>query len=238
MVDKLIEKYKGKAKTLYTTSAPDRLYCEFRNDTSAFNGIKVESLDRKGLVNNYFNAHIMQHLENKGIATHFVERVADDASVVKTLEMFPLECVVRNIAAGSICKRLGLEKGQKLTPPIFEFFYKDDALGDPLINESHIETFGWAEKSDVETMRALTLEINQVLSQLFLEHGMTLVDYKLEFGVAEGRIVLGDEFTPDGCRIWDSETLEVLDKDRFRQDLGNVVESYEAVAKRLGVDLP
>jgi len=238
MVVKRIEKYKGKAKTLYTTSDPSILYCEFRDDTSAFNGVKIDKLYRKGLVNNYLNAYIMQYLENNGIDTHFVERVADNASIVKKLEMFPLECVVRNVAAGSICKRLGVEKGQILTPPIFEFFYKDDALGDPLINDSHIETFGWAKKSDVESIRALTLKINQILSQLFLEHSMTLVDYKLEFGVFEGQIILGDEFTPDGCRIWDSETLEMLDKDRFRQDLGDVVESYELVARRLGVNLP
>tara|TARA_R110002110_G_scaffold400317_1_gene616639 strand:+ start:59182 stop:59898 length:717 start_codon:yes stop_codon:yes gene_type:complete len=238
MVSKLIEKYKGKAKTLYTTEDPSKFYCEFRNDTSAFNGIKVESLDRKGLVNNYFNAHIMHHLENNGVDTHFVERIADNASLVKKLEMFPLECVVRNVAAGSICKRLGLEKGQKLSPPVFEFFYKNDALGDPFINESYIETFHWATKSDVEKMKAVTLQVNDILSKLFLDHGMVLVDYKLEFGITDGKIVLGDEFTPDGCRIWDAETLEVFDKDRFRQDLGNVVESYETVARRLSVILP
>lgn len=238
MTKKLHEKYKGKAKTLYTTDDPTKFYCEFRNDTSAFNGQKVEQLERKGMVNNYFNAFIMQYLQNNQVATHFVELVDDNASLVEKLDMFPLECVVRNYAAGSLCKRLGLEKGQALTPPVFEFFYKSDKLGDPLINDSHIETFSWASKEEVETMKALTLQVNAVLSKLFLEHEMILVDYKLEFGKTNGQIVLADEFTPDGCRIWDANTLEVLDKDRFRQDLGNVVESYELVAKRLNIEIP
>lgn len=238
MVTPVKEIYRGKAKTLYTTENPNQLYCEFRNDTSAFNGQKLACLDRKGMINNHFNAFIMRFLEEKGIETHFIELVSENASLFKKLKMYRLECVVRNFAAGGLCKRLGVEKGLKLTPPIFEFFLKDDKLGDPLINESHIATFQWASENELEHMKSITFKVNEILSHLFLEKGLLLVDYKLEFGQIDGKIILGDELTPDGCRIWDKETLEILDKDRFRQDLGNVVESYEIVARRLNVPLP
>jgi phosphoribosylaminoimidazole-succinocarboxamide synthase len=149
--------------------------------------------------------------------------------------MIPLECVVRNFAAGSICRRLGLTEGQALTPPTFEFFLKNDALGDPMVNESHIQTFGWASELQVGTMKELTFKVNDVLAPLFLQADMLLVDYKLEFGMIAEQVVLGDEFSPDGCRVWDAKTREKLDKDRFRQDLGQVIESYELVGRRLGV---
>jgi phosphoribosylaminoimidazole-succinocarboxamide synthase len=230
--------YKGKAKSMYLSDNPDHLLCVFRNDTSAFNGVKLAQLERKGMVNNYVNAFIMQALEKKGIPTHFVKLIDEETSLVKRLKMFPVECVVRNFAAGSICKRLGLEAGMELSPPTFEFFYKNDPLGDPMINDSHIITFGWANAEEIEKMKSLTFAVNDVLKALFEKAGMILVDYKLEFGLYQGKMVLGDEFTPDGCRIWDIETKKVLDKDRFRQDLGNVVEAYEEVAHRLGVLLP
>jgi phosphoribosylaminoimidazole-succinocarboxamide synthase len=236
---KIDKVYAGKAKTLYTTDEPDVLICEFRNDTSAFNGEKIEQLNRKGMVNNYFNEFIMQKLSAKGIQTHFIERLNESDALVKKLKMIPLECVVRNIASGSITRRLGIENGTVLKPAIFEFFLKNDPLGDPIVNESHIETFKWATHEQVIQMKALTFQVNEVLSPLFLEAGMLLVDYKLEFGIdASGAMLLGDEFSPDGCRIWDAETKEILDKDRFRQNLGQVIEGYELAAKKLGIPLP
>ena len=234
-MEKRQELYKGKAKSVFTTDDPNVYVMLYRNDTSAFDGKKVEQLDRKGMVNNKFNAFIMQKLAAVGIETHFIKLLNDTESLVKKLEMIPLECVVRNISAGSICKRLGVAEGQDLNPPTFEFFLKNDALGDPMVNEYHIRSFGWATPEQVEKMKELTFKVNGVLKQLFLDGGMLLVDYKLEFGVYDGRVILGDEFSPDGCRLWDKDTRKKLDKDRFRQGLGGVVESYEEVGHRLGV---
>ena len=231
------ELYSGKAKSVYKTADPDKLVLFFRNDTSAFDGEKIEQLDRKGEVNNKFNAFIMQKLAQAGIPTHFEEISSPQESVVKKLEMLPIECVVRNIAAGSICKRLGIEEGIDINPPTFEFFLKDDARHDPMINEFHIRSFGWANDEQIKEMQRLTFKVNDVLKKLFLDAGMLLVDYKLEFGDFKGQLLLGDEFTPDGCRLWDAETRKKLDKDRFRQGLGGVVEAYEEVAHRLGVKL-
>lgn len=236
-VEKQAELYKGKAKTVYATNDADRLILFFRNDTSAFDGKKLAQLERKGMVNNRFNAFIMQKLQAAGIPTHFEGLISDQECVVKKLQMLPVECVVRNIAAGSMCRRLGIAEGTELNPPTFEFFLKDDALGDPMINESHIETFGWATKAQVEQMKAMTFKVNQILKEIFLAGNMLLVDSKLEFGLFKGELVLGDEFSPDGCRLWDRDTREKLDKDRFRQDLGDVVEAYEQVARRIGVPL-
>jgi len=233
----LSELYSGKAKSVYETDDADRLVLHFRDDTSAFDGEKKSSLARKGAVNNKFNAFIMTKLEEAGIATHFERLLSDDQSVVKRLEMIPVECVVRNIAAGSICRRLGVKEGLDLEPPTFEFFLKNDELHDPMINDYHIRAFGWASEDEVAAMKDLTFKVNGVLKQLFLDAGILLVDYKLEFGRFHGQVVLGDEFSPDGCRLWDAKTREKLDKDRFRQDLGNVIEAYEEVARRLGVDL-
>ncbi len=234
-MNKTGELYAGKAKTVYTTDDPDLLVLEFRNDTSAFDGQKVEQLERKGQVNNQFNAFIMKALQEAGIATHFVDQLSKTESLVRNLKMIPVECVVRNRAAGSLCRRLGIEEGKELNPPVFEFFLKNDALHDPMINDSHIETFGWATAEDVAQMKALTLQVNDVLTKLFAAGDLILVDYKLEFGRFKDQIVLGDEFSPDGCRLWDAKTLEKMDKDRFRQNLGNVIESYEAVGQRIGI---
>lgn len=236
-MEKRDELYAGKAKSVYLTDDPDKLILFFRNDTSAFDGEKIEQLDRKGEVNNKFNAFIMQKLASAGIPTHFESLLSAQESVVRKLKMVPVECVVRNIAAGSICKRLGVQEGIDINPPTFEFFLKNDALHDPMINEFHIRSFGWATDEQVKTMQQLTFQVNDVLKKLFLEAGMLLVDYKLEFGDFHGQLFLGDEFTPDGCRLWDAETRKKLDKDRFRQGLGGVVEAYEEVAHRLGVDL-
>lgn len=231
------ELYRGKAKSVYSCEHDDHVIMHYRNDTSAFDGQKVEQLDRKGMVNNKFNAFIMGKLEQAGIPTHFVKLLNETDSLVKKLEMIPVECVVRNIAAGSITRRLGVQEGLDLVPPTFEFFLKNDALHDPMINEYHIRSFGWATDAEIAKMKEFTFKVNDVLKKLFDEAGMLLVDYKIEFGRINGELVLGDEFSPDGCRLWDKETRKKLDKDRFRQGLGGVVEAYEEVAARLGVPL-
>ncbi len=231
------ELYKGKAKSVYSCELADHVIMHYRNDTSAFDGQKVEQLDRKGMVNNKFNAFIMHKLADAGIPTHFVKLLNETDSLVKKLSMLPVECVVRNVAAGSICRRLGVQEGIDLNPPTFEFFLKNDALHDPMINEYHIRSFGWGTDAEVAKMKEYTFKVNDILKKLFDDAGMILVDYKIEFGRFNGEIVLGDEFSPDGCRLWDKETRKKLDKDRFRQGLGGVVEAYEEVAHRLGVKL-
>ena len=237
-MEKRDELYRGKAKTVYYTDDSDKLILHFRNDTSAFDGEKIEQLERKGEVNNKFNHFIMTKLEEAGIATQVEELVSDTESLVKKLDMIPVECVVRNLSAGSLVRRLGAEEGKELNPPIFEFFLKNDALHDPMVNDYHILSFGWATEAQIAEMKALTFKVNSVLKALFDDAGMLLVDYKLEFGVdKDGNIVLGDEFTPDGCRLWDKETRKKMDKDRFRQGLGSVVETYIEVAERLGLSL-
>jgi phosphoribosylaminoimidazole-succinocarboxamide synthase len=236
-MEKLLQITTGKAKSLYTTSNPDQLIMEFRDDTSAFDGKKIEALDNKGKVNNQFNAFVMEFLSSKGIETHFIELLSSNESVVYKLDMFPIECVVRNRATGSLCKRLGVEDGLLLDPPLFEFFLKDDALGDPLINDHHIVSFGWATQEEANLMREMTLKVNDLLVDFFKEANLILVDYKLEFGMFKGKMLLADEFTPDGCRLWDKDTLTKMDKDRFRQDLGNVIETYSEVAERLGMQI-
>lgn len=234
-MQKLEQLYAGKAKSIFKTDDPDHLIMLFRNDTSAFDGKRIEQLDRKGMVNNKFNAFIMGKLQAAGIPTHFVKLLSDTESLVKKMQMIPVECVVRNYAAGSLVRRLGVQEGLALTPPTFELFLKNDALGDPMVNESHVQAFGWATLEQLATMKALTFKINEVLKSLFDSGNMMLVDFKVEFGVHKDQIILGDEFSPDGCRLWDKDTREKLDKDRFRQNLGNVVESYEMVGQRLGL---
>ncbi|HEY5602569.1 MAG TPA: phosphoribosylaminoimidazolesuccinocarboxamide synthase [Gammaproteobacteria bacterium] len=236
-MEKREQLYSGKAKSVYLTDHADKLIMYFRNDTSAFDGQKIEQLERKGEVNNKFNAFIMRKLSEAGIPTHFESLRSAQESVVKKLTMLPVECVVRNIAAGSICKRLGVKEGIDIHPPTFEFFLKNDALHDPMINEFHMRSFGWATDAQIRQMQSLAFKVNDVLKALFLKAGLLLVDYKLEFGDFHEELVLGDEFTPDGCRLWDAKTRNKLDKDRFRQGLGGVVEAYEEVAHRLGVDL-
>lgn len=227
--------YTGKAKSVYTTDEADYLILVFRDDTSAFDGKRIEQLARKGRVNNAFNAFIMQKLTEAGIETHFERLLNPNEVVVKKLNMIPVECVVRNYAAGSLVRRLGVTEGLELNPPTFELFLKNDALGDPMINESHAKSFGWATEEQLARMKELSFQVNNVLKELFSAGNMLLVDFKLEFGVFHDRIILGDEFSPDGCRLWDKETRKKLDKDRFRQGLGDVVEAYEEVGHRLGI---
>jgi phosphoribosylaminoimidazole-succinocarboxamide synthase len=230
--------YSGKAKSIYATDNPDVWVLEFRDDATAFNGIKKASLAHKGAINNYFNTFFMQQLATAGISTHLIKQLSDTESLVHRLEMLPVECVVRNITAGNLCKRLGVTSGITLSEPIFEFFLKNDKLNDPIINEDHIRAFGWASNEEVALLKQRTLQINQILQAIFAPANLLLVDFKLEFGRLKGDLVLGDEFTPDGCRIWDATTRESLDKDRFRQDLGNVIEGYQEVARRLGIKMP
>ncbi|WP_150913139.1 phosphoribosylaminoimidazolesuccinocarboxamide synthase [Marinobacter halotolerans] len=234
-MEKREELYAGKAKSVYRTDDPERFVMVFRDDTSAFDGEKKEQLNRKGMVNNRFNAFIMEKLEAAGIPTHFEGLLSETESLVKKLDMIPVECVVRNISAGSLCRRLGVEEGKTLLPPTYELFLKNDAMHDPMVNESLAVSFGWAEEAELARMKELTYQVNDVLKALFEEAGMLLVDYKLEFGRAGDQIVLGDEFSPDGCRIWDKETRKKMDKDRFRQGLGDVIETYEEVGRRLGI---
>jgi phosphoribosylaminoimidazole-succinocarboxamide synthase len=236
-MEKRQELFAGKAKSVFATDNDDFVILSFRDDTSAFDGEKIEQLSRKGEVNNKFNAFIMEFLEKAGIPTHFESLLNASEVVVKNMKMIPVECVVRNVASGSLCRRLGVEDGLELSPPVFEFFLKNDALHDPMINEYHIETFGWSTAEEVSKMKELTFKVNVELSKLFADAGMILVDYKLEFGLFKGEVVLGDEFSPDGCRLWDAETRKKLDKDRFRQGLGGVIEAYEEVARRIGVPL-
>lgn len=227
--------YTGKAKSVYTTDEADYLILVFRDDTSAFDGKRIEQLARKGRVNNAFNAFIMQKLAEAGIETHFERLLNPNEVVVKKLDMIPVECVVRNLAAGSLVRRLGVTEGLELNPPTFELFLKNDALGDPMVNESHVKSFGWATEDQLARMKELSFQVNIVLKELFSAGNMLLVDFKLEFGVFHDRIILGDEFSPDGCRLWDKDTRKKLDKDRFRQGLGDVVEAYEEVGHRLGI---
>lgn len=234
-MEKRDELYAGKAKSVYHTDDPELFVLLFRDDTSAFDGEKKEQLSRKGMVNNRFNAFVMEKLQAAGVPTHFEKLLSPVESLVKKLDMIPVECVVRNVSAGSLCRRLGVAEGQTLTPPTFELFLKNDAMHDPMINESLAVTFNWATADELARMKVLTYKVNDVLKALFEDAGMLLVDYKLEFGRAGGEIVLGDEFSPDGCRIWDKATRKKMDKDRFRQGLGDVIETYEEVGKRLGI---
>ncbi|GAB7259522.1 MULTISPECIES: phosphoribosylaminoimidazolesuccinocarboxamide synthase [Dickeya] len=236
-MQKLAELYRGKAKTVYTTEDPDLLVLEFRNDTSAGDGARIEQFDRKGMVNNKFNHFIMTKLEEAGIPTQMVSLLSDTEVLVKKLDMVPVECVVRNRAAGSLVKRLGITEGEILNPPLFDLFLKNDAMHDPMVNESYCKTFGWVSEENLARMKELSYKANEVLSKLFGDAGLILVDFKLEFGLFKGEVVLGDEFSPDGSRLWDKETLNKMDKDRFRQSLGGLIEAYEEVARRLGVKL-
>ena len=240
-MDTTRELYRGKAKTVYATDDPLRLVMHYRDDVSAFDGVKLARLEGKGETNNRINAWVMGRLTDSGIRTHFVRLLNERESLVRAMKMVPIECVVRNICAGSMAKRYGIEEGRRLPEPIFEFFLKSDALHDPLVNDDHIRILGWASAAEIAEMKVLSHRVNAVLKPIFANAGIDLVDYKLEFGhpldEPAGALVLGDEFTPDGCRLWDAKTGEKLDKDRFRRDLGEVIEHYREVGRRIGVPL-
>jgi phosphoribosylaminoimidazole-succinocarboxamide synthase len=233
------ELYKGKAKTVYATDDARYLVMHYRDDVSAFDGAKLAKLEKKGETNNRINAHVMTKLAAAGVPTHFVRLLDERESLVRAMTMIPVECVVRNVCAGSMAKRYGVAEGTRLPEPIFEFFYKSDALHDPLCNDDHVRVLGWASAADIAAMKAMTHRVNALLKPLFAAAGIELVDYKLEFGrpvdEPQGPLLLGDEFTPDGCRLWDAKTGEKMDKDRFRRDLGAVIEHYRDVGRRIGV---
>lgn len=235
MVEKKKVLSKGKAKSMYTTEQDDVLIMEFRDDITAFNAEKMETIEGKGALNHKINEYLMAFLEEHSIKTCYLEKLDDNHALVKKLDMVKLECIARNVAAGSFAKRFGLESGTPLKRPVFELFLKDDALGDPMIRDDHAVYFEWATEEDIARLKAITLRVNALLYEKFHQAGMTLVDFKLEFGREGDNFVLADELSPDGCRIWDSKTKEVLDKDRFRKDLGDVMTGYQQVADRLGV---
>ena len=230
MTIKRLEKiYEGKAKILYATEDPDLIIQYFKDDASAFDGVKKGTIVDKGVINNEVSNCIYQHLEEKGIRTHFVEQLNDRETLVKKLDIIPVEVVLRNIAAGSLCKRLGVQEGKEFNPPILEFFYKNDDLHDPLINDCHAVTFGWASQEELDTLREYGYKVNNLMVEFFKEKKIRLVDFKLEFGRNKGEILLGDEISPDGCRLWHWDTGEKMDKDRFRFSMGSVEEKYREV---------
>jgi phosphoribosylaminoimidazole-succinocarboxamide synthase len=228
-MERLEKMYEGKAKIIYNTSDPDLVIQYFKDDASAFDGKKKGTIVDKGVMNNHMSSKIFQYLENEGVKTHFVETLNDREMLVKKLDIIPVEVVLRNIAAGSLCKRLGIEEGRVMEKPILEFFYKSDPLGDPMINECHVDVFGWATKEEVEILKSEGLKINTLMSKFFKERNIRLVDFKVEFGRHNGEVLLGDEISPDGCRLWHWDTNEKMDKDRFRFNMGNVEEKYQEV---------
>ena len=231
--------YEGKAKILFEGPEPGTLVQYFKDDTTAGDGARHEIIDGKGVLNNRISEFIFTKLNGLGIPTHFIRRINMREQLIKEVEIVPLEVVVRNVAAGSLVKRLGLEAGTQLPRSIIEFYYKDDALHDPMVSEEHITAFGWATPPELDDIMSLAVRVNDFLTGLFMGVGIQLVDFKIEVGrLYEGetmRIVLADEISPDSCRLWDIKTRNKLDKDRFRQDLGGVVEAYREVAQRLGI---
>ncbi|WP_120952586.1 phosphoribosylaminoimidazolesuccinocarboxamide synthase [Helicobacter sp. L8] len=226
--------YEGKAKKVYTTTNPEHYIVEYKDDATAFNGVKKATLQGKGALNNRISNYLMQYLQTRGICTHFLQELSPTQTRVKKLTMFALEVIVRNLAAGSMAKRLGLQEGSPLQTPVLEFCYKNDALGDPLINEDHALALKLATPSELQTLRAHALQINTLLQAYLQEKGIILVDFKLEFGKdTQGQIVLGDEISPDTCRFWDAQTRQKLDKDRFREDLGDVCQAYEVIWQKV-----
>lgn len=231
--------YEGKAKILYEGPEPGTLVQFFKDDATAFNAMKHEIVDGKGVLNNRISEFVFGHLNNIGIPTHFIRRLNMREQLIKEVEIVPLEVVVRNIAAGSLSERLGIEEGTVLPRSIIEFYYKNDELNDPMVSEEHITAFGWATPQEIDDMMALAIRVNDFLSGLFLGVGIQLVDFKMECGrLWENdimRIIVADEISPDSCRLWDTETNDKLDKDRFRRDMGGLLEAYREVAKRLGI---
>lgn len=234
-MEKLEMLYEGKAKKVYRTSEPQMYWIEYKDDATAFNGVKKAQITGKGVLNNEISSIFLSMLKEKGIENHFVRKVSPTEQIVQKVDIIPIEVVVRNIAAGSLAKRLGFEEGTELPQPIVEFYYKDDALGDPFINDDHVAVLNLATEEQAAYMKKIGLEINEILKAYMAEREILLVDFKLEFGKTdEGQVILADEISPDTCRFWDANTKEKLDKDRFRRDLGNVEEAYQEILRRLG----
>ena len=231
---KLQQIYDGKAKKVFATDDPDVVLVDYKDDATAFNGLKKGTITGKGVINNRVTNFLMQMLEKNGIPTHYIEEISDRETLVKKVDIVPLEVIVRNIAAGSLSKRLGVPEGTKLKKTVIEYCYKNDDLGDPMVNEYHIAAMGWATEEEVKLIAGYSLKINKLLSSFLKQSGIELIDFKLEFGkTSDGTIVLADEISPDTCRFWDSKTHEKLDKDRFRRDLGGVEDAYQEILKRL-----
>ena len=228
--------YEGKAKKVFKTDDENLYIVDYKDDATAFNGLKKGQIAGKGVVNNKMSNYLMKLMEKEGIPTHFVEELSDRETLVKKVKIVPLEVIIRNIAAGSFSKRLRVEEGTPLKTTVLEYCYKDDALGDPLINDYHAMALGIATREDLDKIAEMTFKVNKVLTQYFKTINIELVDFKIEFGrTPDGEIILADEISPDTCRLWDAKTHEKLDKDRFRRDLGKVEEAYEEVFKRLGL---
>jgi len=226
--------YEGKAKKVYDTNNSEYVIVDYKDDATAFNGEKKGTINNKGIINNRVTNHLMKLLETKGIPTHMVEEISDRETIVKRVSIVPLEVIVRNIAAGSLAKRLGLEEGTKMNKTVLEYCYKDDELGDPMVNEYHIMAMEWCTKEELDLIAQYSLKINQVLSDYLIDLNIELIDFKLEFGkTSDGKIVLADEISPDTFRFWDSKTKEKLDKDRFRRNLGGEEDAYKEIMKRL-----
>lgn len=234
MANKLELLYEGKAKKVFKTSDPDAYWMEFKDDATAFDGEKKEVIPEKGIINAAISTHLFDVLERSGVPTHFLGTLSPREMMVKKLKMIPVEFVIRNIAAGSFAKRLGIKEGTELKSPVLEFYYKNDSLHDPMINEYIIEALELGEDHEIATAKEYSFDVNDILSYEFREAGLILVDFKLEFGIDfDGQVVVGDEISPDTCRLWDEETGEKFDKDRFREDLGGLIEAYREVLRRL-----
>jgi phosphoribosylaminoimidazole-succinocarboxamide synthase len=227
--------YEGKAKKVFATDNENFCIVDYKDDATAFNGQKKGTITGKGVVNNKMSNYLFKLLEKKGIPTHFVEQLSDRETLVKKVEIVPLEVIIRNKAAGSMAKRLGLKEGTELKCPVLEFSYKCDELDDPMVNESHVLALGYATKAEVNEISSLALKVNEILKEFFLSVNIELIDFKLEFGRYHGKIILADEISPDTCRFWDIHTHEKLDKDRFRRDMGGVEEAYQEVMERIGL---
>ena len=233
---KLEQLYEGKAKKVFMTDDPDVVIVDYKDDATAFNGEKKGTIVGKGVVNNRMTNHVFKLMEKEGVPTHLVEELSDRETAVKKVDIVPLEVIVRNVAAGSFSKRMGVEEGKELLCPILEFSYKNDDLGDPFINDDYALALGLATQEEIDTIKAYTRKVNEVLKAYFLQADMKLIDFKIEFGrLKDGTIILADEVSPDTCRLWDVHTNEKLDKDRFRRDMGNVEEAYAEVFKRWGM---
>lgn len=235
MVEQKEQLYEGKAKKVYATDDPDLLIVDYKDDATAFNGLKKGTIVGKGAINNRMTNYLMRLLEKEGIKTHFVEELTDRRTVVKNVQIVPLEVIMRNVVAGSLSKRTGLAEGEVPSMPVLELYYKSDELGDPMINEDHALAFGWATREELDKISAMARKINGILKEFFAGVGVDLIDFKIEFGRYKGDIILADEISPDTCRFWDSKTKEKLDKDRFRRDMGGVEGAYHEMMKRIGL---
>ena len=236
-MEKTVQLYEGKAKKVYATNDENLVIVSYKDDATAFNGLKKGTISGKGVINNRMSNLLMQMLEKNGVPTHFVEELSERDTVVKKVSIVPLEVIIRNISAGSFAKRYGVEEGITFAEPTIEFSYKNDDLGDPLINSYHALALGLCTKEEIETIKSMAFKINELLKERFAKANITLVDFKLEFGkTSDGTIVLADEISPDTCRFWDSTTREKLDKDRFRRDLGGVEDAYNEVMRRVLAD--